>query len=254
MKTRCAALLGIVLGAAPATEAAQTMRAEVNAKSHVIAAGRHFAVEAGMRMFRQGGNAFDAGAAAVLAASVTEIQLFGFGGEAPVVLYDAKGKRVVVVNCQGLSPAAATPEVWAGKPYVDFHGPLAATVPAVLDSMSIVLSQFGTKRLADVIAPAIELADGFPMYDVLREALLRERTNCERYPTTMAVYYPGGRVPEVDEIIRQGDLARTLRAIAAADEAEFKRTKDRRRAIEAGRNAFYKGDVARSLVKAARDG
>src|SRR5258706_1067103 len=110
MKTRCAALLGIVLGAAPATEAAQTMRAEVNAKSHVIAAGRHFAVEAGMRMFRQGGNAFDAGAAAVLRASLTEIQLFGFGGEGPVVLYDPKGQRGVVVNVQGLCPAQAHPE------------------------------------------------------------------------------------------------------------------------------------------------
>src|SRR5258706_4058319 len=253
MKTRWASVSGRWGAGGPATEAAQTMRAEVNAKSHVIAAGRHFAVEAGMRLFRQGGNAFDAGAAAVLAASVTEIQLFGFGGEAPVVLYDAKGKRVVVVNGQGPSPAAATPEVWAGKPYVDFHGPLAATVPAVLDSMSIVLAQFGTKRLADVIAPAIELADGFPMYDVLREALLRERTNCERYPTTMAVYYPGGRVPEIGEMFRQRDLARTLRAIAAADEAEFKKTKDRLKAIDAGRNAFCQGEVARRLIKATRE-
>src|SRR5258706_5003035 len=103
------------------------------------------------------------------------------------------------------------------------------------------------------MAPAIDLADGFPMYDVLRDALLRERRNCERYPTTMAVYYPGGRVPEIGEMFRQPDLARTLRAIAAADAAEFKKTKDRLRAIEAGRSAFYKGDIARSLVKAARD-
>ena len=166
-----------------------------------------------MRMFRQGGNAFDAGAAAVLAASVTEIQLFGFGGEAPVVLYDAKTAAVHVVNGQGTAPAAAKPEVWAGKPYVDYHGPLAATVPAVLDSMSIVLSKFGTKSLSEVLAPAIELADGFPMYDVLRDALVRERKNCERYPTTMAVYYPGGRVPELGEIFRQPDLAR----VAARD-------------------------------------
>ena len=104
-----------------------------------------------------------------------------------------------------------------------------------------------------MIAPAIDLADGFPMYDVLRDALLRERKNCERYPSTMAVYYPGGRVPEIGEMFRQPDLARTLRAIAAADGTEFKRSKDRLRAIEAGRNAFYRGDVARSLVKAARD-
>jgi gamma-glutamyltranspeptidase/glutathione hydrolase len=233
--------------------AAQTMRAEMNAKSYAIAAGRHFAVEAGMRTFRDGGNAFDAGAAAVLAASVTEIQLFGFGGEAPVVLYDARGKRVVVVNGQGLAPAAATPDVWAGKRYVDFHGPLAATVPAMLDSMTIVLAQYGTKRLAEVLPPAVDLADGFPMYDVLRQALIRERANCERYPTTMAVYYPGGRIPELGEIFRQPDLARTMRAIAAADEAEWKRSHDRLKAIEAGRSVFYKGDVAKRLVKATRD-
>jgi gamma-glutamyltranspeptidase/glutathione hydrolase len=247
---RCAVSFLLVAAAAPA---AQTMRAEVNARRHVIAAGRHFAVEAGMRVFRQGGNAFDAGAAAVLAASVTEIQLFGFGGEAPVVLYDARGKRVVVVNGQGTAPAAARPEVWAGKPYVDFHGPLAATVPAVLDAMAIVLSEFGTRRLSEVLAPAIELADGFPMYDILRDTLIRERKNCERYPTTMAVYYPGGRVPEIGEVFRQPDLARTLRAIAAADEAEFKRSKNRLKAIEAGRNAFYRGDIARRLVAAARE-
>ena len=251
MKTCGFLLLAVLM--VPPLPAAQTMRAEVNARHHVIAAGRHFAVEAGMRMFREGGNAFDAGAAAVLAASVTEIQLFGFGGEAPVVLYDAKGKRVVVVNGQGLSPAAATPEAWAGKPYLDYHGPRAATVPAVLDSMAIVVAQFGTKRLSEAIAPAIELADGFPMYDVLRGALLRERKNCERYPTTMAVYYPEGRVPEIGEVFRQPDLARTLRAIAAGDEAEYKKTKDRLKAIEAGRSAFYRGEVARRLVKAARD-
>ena len=168
------------------------MRAEVGARSHVIAAGRHFAVEAGMRMFRQGGNAFDAGAAAVLAASVSEIQLFGFGGEAPVVLYDARTAAVHVVNGQGTAPAAARPEVWAGKPYVDYSGPLAATVPAVLDSMSIVLVAGSEPRAWPRCSrPAIDLADGFPMYDVLRDTLLRERKNCERYPSTMAVYYPG---------------------------------------------------------------
>ncbi len=252
---RHALVLAVTLLLTPlaAMAATQTMRAEVNAKRHAIAAGRHFAVEAGMRLFRENGNAFDAGAAAVLAASVTEIQLFGFGGEAPVVLYDAKSGKVVVVNGQGVAPAAASPEVWAGRPYIDFHGPKAATVPAVLDSMAILLAQFGTKRLAEVLGPAIDLADGFPMYDILRDALTRERANCERYPTTMAVYYPGGRVPEVGEIFRQPDLARTLRAIAAADEAEWKRYHDRLKAIEAGRNAFYRGDIARRLVKAARD-
>jgi len=258
MNTFRGALVGALLLPAllaPAeSRAAQTMRAEVGARAYVVAAGRHFAVEAGMRTFRGGGNAFDAGVAAVLAASVSEIQLFGFGGEGPVVLYDAKTKMVVVVNGQGLAPAAAKPEVWAGKPYVDFQGPLAATVPAVLDSMTIVLAKYGTKRLSEVLAPAIELADGFPMYDILQAALIRERKNCERYPSTMAVYYPGGKVPEIGELFRQPDLARTLRAISTAEELEFKKSKDRLKAIEAGRAAFYSGDVAKRLVKAAHDG
>ncbi|HWW92116.1 MAG TPA: gamma-glutamyltransferase, partial [Vicinamibacteria bacterium] len=176
------------------------------------------------------------------------------GGEAPVVLYDARSRRVLVVNGQGLAPAAAKPEVWAGQPYIDFHGPRAATVPAVLDSMTIVLSQFGTKRLSEVLAPAIDLADGFPMYGILHDALVRERKNCELYPSTMAVYYPGGRVPAIGEIFRQPDLARTLRAIASADDAAFKRSKDRAKAMEAGRAVFYQGDVARRLVNAAREG
>jgi gamma-glutamyltranspeptidase/glutathione hydrolase len=245
-------ILLAAVAAEPAT-AAQTMRAEVNGKRFVIAAGRHFAVEAGMRVFRDGGNAFDAGAAAVFAASVSEIQLFGFGGEAPAVLYDAKSRKVQVVNGQGFAPAEARPEVWAGKPYIDFHGPKAATVPAVVDSMALVLTRFGTKRLSEVLAPAIDLADGFPMYDILRDTMIRERKACERYPSTMAVYYPGGRVLELGEMFRQPDLARTLRAIAAADDAEFRRSKDRLKAIEAGRRAFYEGDVAHRLVKAARD-
>jgi gamma-glutamyltranspeptidase/glutathione hydrolase len=254
--SRCAppASLVFLLASTSPAPAAQTMRAEVNAKAYAIAAGRHFAVEAGMRVFREGGNAFDAGVAAVLAASVSEIQLFGFGGEAPVVLYDARGRRVLVVNGQGLAPAAAKPEVWAGQPYIDFHGPRAATVPAVLDSMTIVLSQFGTKRLSEVLAPAIDLADGFPMYGILHDALVRERKNCEPYPSTMAVYYPGGRVPAIGEIFRQPDLARTLRAIASAEEVAFKRSKDRVKAMEAGRAVFYQGDVARRLVNAAREG
>jgi gamma-glutamyltranspeptidase/glutathione hydrolase len=232
---------------------ALTMRPEMNASHYAVAAGRHFAVEAGMRLFRSGGNAFDAGAAAILAASVTEVQLFGFGGEAPMVLYDAKTRKVYVLSGQGLAPAAARPEEWAGKAYIEYAGPRAATVPAVLDSVSLLLTKFGTKRLSEVLAPAIELADGFPVYSILHAAMVRERANCEKYPSTMAVYYPNGRTLEIGELLVQKDLGRTLRAIAAAEEAEFARSKDRAKAIEAGRAAFYTGDVARRLVKATRD-
>src|SRR5580692_4852969 len=91
------------------TKQKETMRPEIVGSHGIVAAGRHYAVEAGMRILLAGGNAFDAGAAAVFAASVTEISHFGFGGEAVVILYDAKSGTVNTVSGQGTAPSKATP-------------------------------------------------------------------------------------------------------------------------------------------------
>jgi gamma-glutamyltranspeptidase/glutathione hydrolase len=231
---------------------AEPLRPEILGRHGIVAAGRHYSVAAGVRILQQGGNAIDAGVASVFAASVVEISHFGFGGESPLILHDAKSGRTVVVNGQGPAPRAATPALFAAQGKVDSNGPLGATVPAMLDAMSIALSEFGTLRLEQVMAPAIELADGFPMYEFLRYHLTRERKGSEPYPSTMRVYYPGGRVPEVGEMFRQPDLARTMRAIVAAEHAAFSKSADRKAAIQAGRDAFYKGDIARRIADATR--
>ena len=87
-----------------------TMRPEILGAHGIVAAGRHYSVSAGVRMLQQGGNAVDAGVATVFAASVCEISHFGFGGESPVMIYDAKAKEIIVINGQGPAPKAATPE------------------------------------------------------------------------------------------------------------------------------------------------
>ena len=231
---------------------AETMRPEITGARGIVAGGRNYSVAAGIRMLEKGGNAVDAGVAAVFAASVVEISHFGFGGECPLMIYDAKTKKVVVVNGQGPAPKAATPELFRAKGKVDANGPLAATVPAVLDALAIALAEHGTMRLEEVMAPAIEYADGFPMYAFLRDYLVRERKATERWEWSKKTYYAGGRVPDVGEVFRQPNLARTLREIVAAEKAEFGKTRDRKAAIRAGRDAFYRGPLARRIAEADR--
>ena len=235
-----------------APQSEPTMRPEIVGQHGIVAAGRHYSVEAGIRILQHGGNAVDAGVATVFAASVVEISHFGFGGEAPTLIYDAKKHEVIVINGQGPAPKAATPELFKAKGKVDGNGPLGATIPAVMDAMAIALSAKGTMRLEQVMQPAIELADGFPMYPFLREHFIHERAATEKYEWSAKTYYPNGHVPEVGEIFRQPNLARTLRAIVAAEKASFARTDNRAAAITAGRDAFYKGDIARRIAAADR--
>jgi len=256
---RTAAVLGVLAFLAPVAAqeptriqsvSYETMRPEIVGQHGIVAAGRHFSVEAGMRLLHDGGNAIDAGVASVFAAAVVEISHFGLGGESPTILYDAKTKQVVVINGQGPAPKAAAPALFAKEALVPGNGPLGATVPAVVDAMALALENFGTKSLSETMAPAIELADGFPMYDFLRGFLIREQKASSVYEWTMKTYYPGGRIPEVGEIFRQPNLAKTLRAIVAAEQAAVKQGSDRAAAIRAGRDAFYKGDIARRLAEA----
>jgi gamma-glutamyltranspeptidase/glutathione hydrolase len=260
--TMKAALIAICLLAVPVSLLPQeptsvgprrpmTMRPEIVGQRGIVAGGRHYSVHAGTRMLEQGGNAIDAGVATVFAASVVEISHFGFGGEVPTMIYDAKTRQVYVINGQGPAPKAADAALFKDKGKVDANGPLGATLPAVMDAMAIALERFGTMRLEQVMAPAIELADGFPMYAFLRDFLVSNRQRTEAYKWGH-LYYAGGKIPEVGEVFRQPNLASTLRTIVAAEHDAFERTKDRAAAIRAGRDAFYKGDIARRIADANR--
>jgi gamma-glutamyltranspeptidase/glutathione hydrolase len=229
------------------------VRGEVRASHGIVAAGRTFTVDAGARLMGAGGNAIDGGVASIFAASVVEISHFGLGGEAPIIIYSARDKRVVVINGQGSAPKGATPAMFAGKDAIPGNGPLGATLPAAVDSAAIALAKYGTKSLSDVLQPAIALADGFPMYEFLHHYLETERAACEPYAWTMRTYYPGGRITAVGETFRQPNLAATLRALAAAEQAALARGASREQAIDAGRDAFYKGPIARDMTAAVRD-
>src|SRR5262245_197074 len=236
----------------PLPRRADTLRPEILGSHGIVAAGRHYSVSAGVRIMQQGGNAIDAGVATVFAASVCEISHFGFGGESPAMIYDAKTREIIVINGQGPAPKAATPALFAKEGRPPSNGPLGATIPAMLDAMALALETKGTMRLEQVLQPAIELADGFPMYEFLRHYLVSERKATEQYEWSAKTYYPDGRVPDVGEMFRQPNLARTLRAIVDAEKASFARAHNRATAIRAGRDAFYTGAIAHRLADADR--
>jgi gamma-glutamyltranspeptidase len=167
----------------------------------VITAGHYLATAAGMRMFERGGNAVDAGVAAGLALSVLKPQDNGIGGEVPILVYDPRARRVVAISGMGTAPARAT-IAWfraAGIALIPGNGLLPACVPAAFDAWVTALAAFGTLSLRDVLTPALELAaGGFAMYQALREAIVRhEATFRAQWPTTAAIYLPGGRVPDI---------------------------------------------------------
>lgn len=230
----------------------QPLRSEFRATHGIVAAGRTFVAETGAQILSSGGNAVDAGVASVFAAAVVEISHFGLGGEAPMIIYLAKENRVIVINGQGSAPKAANPQLFAGKKAIPGNGPLGATIPAVVDAAALALERYGTKSLGDVLGPAIALADGFPMYEFLRNYLESERKASSAYEWSVKTYYGSGGVTPTGEMFRQPNLAMTLRALASAEQAAIASGATRAQAIRAGRDAFYKGPIARRMAEAVR--
>jgi gamma-glutamyltranspeptidase / glutathione hydrolase len=252
----CSLCLGLMLSALLTSSAPQadTFRPVVRGQRGAVAAGHPLSAEAGMRLLQQGGNAVDAGCAAMLAASVIEFSHFSFGGEAPIIIKTAKGVPTVI-NGQGIAPRLATREFFLarskdgqqekGSAGIPSSGILPATVPAVLDAVVTALDRFGTKALAEVMQPAIELADGFPIDELRVSYIEKTRKIYEQWPTSAKLFLPGGRVPKPGEIFSQPDLARTLREIVKAERTS--RSRGRHAALIAARDYFYKGAIAKRI-------
>ncbi|MEK6303843.1 MAG: gamma-glutamyltransferase family protein [Acidobacteriota bacterium] len=253
----CLLCLVLLLGAFllnPIAPQADTFRPVVRGSRGAVAAGHPLSAEAGLRLLQQGGNAVDAGCATILAASVIEFSHFSFGGEVPIIIKTASGAPTVI-NGQGIAPRLATREFFLaraknglqekGAASIPSSGILPATVPAVLDAVVTALDRFGTKSLAQVMQPAIELADGFPIDELRVRYIENTRKIYEPWPTSAKLFLPGGRVPKPGEMFFQPDLARTLREIVKAERAS--RSRGRHAALIAARDYFYKGAIAKRI-------
>lgn len=233
--------------------AAPLMRPELAGSVGAVASTHWIASAVGFGVLERGGNAFDAAVTTGLTLSVIEPHLNGPGGEAPVLLYDARAKRTVAVNGQGPAPKAATIAKFRdlGLDLVPGTGFLAACVPATFDTWMHVLQTYGTISVAEALAPAIHYAEnGFPMLAPFVATLrtVHELFTTE-WTTSAAVWLRNGALPQVGEFQKNPALAATFRRLVK--EAETARG-SRERKIEAARAAWSDGFVAAEIDRFVR--
>jgi gamma-glutamyltranspeptidase/glutathione hydrolase len=231
-----------------------TMFPAVRGTHFMLGAGNNLEVAAGTQILEQGGNAVDAGVAAVLAAAVTELDHFGFGGEMPLLI-KMKDQPVVVVSGVGTAPKLATPEFfrarapepWEEKatmPPIPADGILAATVPGVFDGLMLALEKYGTMSFTQVSAPALGYTRGFPMTEILSNYIESTQQYLQLWPVSLRFFEPRLQVPKPGELFAEPSLTHTLEALA---DIEKKAHGKRLAKIEAVRNYFYRGPLAKAI-------
>jgi gamma-glutamyltranspeptidase/glutathione hydrolase len=233
-----------------------------------IAAGSGYATDAAMRMYYTGGNAVDAGVASIFAAATTEYSHVGWGGEAPILIRTKDGKVHAIAGV-GTMPKLATAEFYRTRPLqvgelleapeknglrgiIPVAGLMAALVPSLPEASLVALREYGTKSFNEAVAPAIELADGAAIDEQRSGSIQASREFFTLWPTSMKHFMPEGHVPVPGEIFRQADLARSLRGMAEAEKRALAAGASRAAAIDAVRDYFYRGEIAKKIDEFSR--
>jgi len=253
---RVALAVVAVSGALGLLSRAATNKPPLHAKKWLAITGKPLGATAGAMIFQRGGNAVDA-AAAMIAATCTMWDTLSWGGETQALIYNPKTGKVVGINALGVAPTGATPEFFRSKgmAYPPEYGPLAAVTPGTPGGIMVMLAEYGKLSLADVLAPAIDMADGYPVEQQHVSTALRQRDWLMKWPESQRVLLPrpGDQPPQAGEIFRQPDLAATLRKLVEAERQALARGLSRKDAILAAYDRFYKGDIAQEFVRGSQE-
>ncbi|MEM1179389.1 MAG: gamma-glutamyltransferase [Acidobacteriota bacterium] len=254
--------LGAALAAAlaPNALAQRTVKPVLHGQNWVAITGKPLAATAGAMMFQKDGNAVDA-TAAMLAATCTMWDTLGWGGETQALIYHPGEKRVIGVNALGVAPTGATAEYFTsrGMQYPPEYGPLAAVTPGTPGGLMTMLAEYGRLSLADVLAPSIEMAAGYPIEAAQADNMERRRSVIERWESSREVFLPHWKedsderaAPKAGEIFRQPKLHKTLIKLVEAEAKALAAGKTRKEAIYAAYDRFYRGDIAEEIVSSMR--
>ena len=209
-------------------------RSVVLARNGMIATSQPLASAAGLKVLQDGGNAIDAAVTAAAVLAVVEPSMTGIGGDLFAIIYDAKTKTLRALNASGRSAYAATPDAYAKRNQTRMPGAgvLSVTVPGVVEGWSELLSKYGTISMAKAVAPAANYArNGYPVEEIVSYQWKASEKKLAADPVTAATFLPNGQVPAPGEIFANPKLAATLDTIG-----------------KGGRDAFYKGPIARAIV------
>ncbi len=257
------ALVALAVSSVLALPAAaqRTVKPVLHGKHWVAITGKPLAATAGALTFARGGNAVDA-TCAMLAATCTMWDTLGWGGETQALIYNPHTREVKGINALGVAPTGATVEFFRekGMRYPPEYGPLAAVTPGTPGGLMVMLAEFGTLSLAEVLAPAVEMAAGYPIEKSQADNMERRREILARWPDSRQVFLPHlsedpaqRAAPYPGEVFRQADLLATLLKLIEAERQALAAGKDRKQAIYAAYDRFYRGDVAEELVRATRE-
>ncbi len=216
------------------TGAAHQSRSMVIAEHGMVATSQPLAVQAGLEVLQSGGNAVDAAIAANAMLAVVEPMSCGIGGDLFVLYWDAETQQLYGLNASGRAPMQLAPEVFSEQELtaIPLTGPLCWSVPGCVDGWEELRSRFGTKPLAELLAPAIYYAEeGFPVSEVIASHWVDAQAALAVYPDSASTWLIDGQPPAVGEIFRNPNLATSLRLIA-----------------EQGPDAFYRGRIAEEIV------
>jgi gamma-glutamyltranspeptidase/glutathione hydrolase len=238
--------------------AQQTQKPPLHGKNWMAITGKPLAAEAGAMIFQKGGNAIDA-ACAMLAATCTMWDVLSWGGETQALIYNPKTKKVIAINALGIAPTGATPDFFKSKGY-NFppeFGPLAATTPGTPGGLCYMLANYGTMSLEEVLAPAMQLAEGYPIEAQTANSIERNKQQIKEWPYSTKVFLPHlgekREAAEAGEIFVQKDLLQTLAKMVEAERSALKKGKNRKEAIMAAYDRFYKGDIAQEFVRGSKE-
>lgn len=236
----------------------QTQKPVLHGKNWMAITGKPLAATAGAMTFQKGGNAVDA-ACAMLAATCTMWDVLSWGGETQALIYNPKTKKVLAINAMGVAPTGATVKFFKGKGY-NFppeYGPLAATTPGTAGGLLYMLANYGKLSLAQVLAPAMEMAAGYPIEAQTANSIEKNKDLIKQWPYSQKIFltHPGEKreAPEAGEIFVQKDLLQTLTKLVEAERIALQDGKSRKEAIMAAYDRFYTGDIAKEIVRGSQE-
>jgi len=258
MAMGCFAMLTVPVIAA----AQKTAKPVLHGKHWVAVTGKPLAATAGAMTFTRGGNAVDA-ACAMLAATSTMWDTLGWGGETQALIYNPHTGEVKGINALGVAPTGATADYFReqGMVYPPEYGPLAAVTPGTPGGLMVMLAEYGRLSLAQVLAPAMQMAEGYPVEKSQADNMERRRDVISRWSYSQAVFLPHldendtekRAAPQAGEMFRQADLLATLQKLVAAEADALASGKDRKQAIYVAYDRFYRGDIAAEIVRSSRE-
>ncbi|MDH4018774.1 MAG: gamma-glutamyltransferase [Xanthomonadales bacterium] len=242
--------------------AQKTAKPVLHGKHWVAVTGKPLAATAGAMIFSRGGNAVDA-ACAMLGATSTMWDTLGWGGETQALIYNPHTGEVKGINALGVAPSGATAEFFheKGMVYPPEYGPLAAVTPGTPGGLMVMLAEYGKLSLAEVLAPSMQMAEGYPIEGVQADNIERRREVISQWSYSKAVFLPHANdedpeqraAPVAGEMFRQADLLTTLQKLVETEAQALAAGKTRKQAIYAAYDRFYRGDIAKEIVRSSQE-